>query len=221
MKKRQVPFIIIVSTGLTLLAGVAVYAASSATYSVEFSITSQLGAFVQWAIPEGRVGANGTNWDTTYYVSVHKANDPSDTVYETTGLATTTVAGENLNPVLLSTITPGTYDVLIKTNQHLSRRLKNVLLVDGTNALNFTQTDNTVPGVGPVRLLAGDVSGAGNSVATLGDNVVNSVDLNIMLGDIDKDDPTAHADRANLNQDTVVNAVDLSLMIGNLDKQGE
>ena len=70
-------------------------------------------------------------------------------------------------------------------------------------------------------LLTGDISGNLSSAANLGDDVINSVDLSLLLPDLDKTDSTGNAIRANLNQDTVINSVDLSIMLDNLDKEGD
>ena len=86
--------------------------------------------------------------------------------------------------------------------------------------MNFTQPDNS-PSFGPVRLLAGDINNLGNSTTTLGDDVVNSVDLGVMIGNLDQEDTTTKTFRSNLNRDAVVNSVDLSVLIDNLDKEGE
>ena len=209
----------LIAISYALFAG-AVVLADSLAYPIELSITGQIGVNIQWAIPEGRVGASSTNWDTTFALTVH--NPGSAAILEgMPDLATTSVDGTHLDPIYFNTFIPGNYDVAIKTTQHLTRKLKNVFLGAGLNTLNFTQANNDTSTIGDVRLLAGDINNAGNSTTTLGDDVVNAVDLNILIDDLDLDDPTAHAYRANFNQDTVVNSVDLSLMIDNLDKTGD
>ena len=134
-------------------------------------------------------------------------------------LATTTVEGKYSGQLPLG-VASGVYDIGIKTHQHLTKMLRGVTLSDGANVLNFTQASNTVP-FGAIRLLAGDISGSTSTPATLGDDVVNSVDLSILINDLDRDDATGRGIRANLNQDSVVNSVDLSLMLKNLDVAGE
>jgi hypothetical protein len=188
---------------------------------VQTSIGGNTVAQVQWAVPEARVGAPGTNWSTTYYLTVRDASNYDSVLYVSPGLATTTEAGDNLNPESFSSVASGTYDVFFKTDQHLSRKLNNINLAGGTtNTLNFTQIDNSIS-FGPVRLLAGDINLSGVSTSTLGDDVINSVDLNVMIGDLDLDDPTTKSFRSNLNRDTVINSVDLGVMIDNLDKEGD
>lgn len=59
------------------------------------------------------------------------------------------------------------------------------------------------------------------SAANLGDDVVNSIDLSLLLPDLDETDNTGNAIRVNLNQDTAVNSVDLSIMLDNLDVEGD
>ena len=136
-------------------------------------------------------------------------------------LATTTIAGTYATSITLTGITDGVYDIGIKTHQHLTKILQDVTLSSATTTvLNFTNTTNTSI-YGPQVLLAGDINGSTSTPADLGDDVVNSVDLSIIINDLDKDDPTGNDIRSNLNEDVVVNSVDLSLMLKNLDKEGE
>jgi hypothetical protein len=204
-----------------LLFSVGAVVAASQVYNVVLEIIGQVDATVRWAVPEGRVGAPATNWDSTFYLKVTPSDDNDKTpLFVMDDLETTDVTGEFATPISLTGVSNGTYDVSFKSHQHLSVKLDNVALSSSTTSLNFTQADNSVP-LGSLRLLAGDISGAGTSPATLGDNVINSVDLSIMLNSIDMEDPTTRSIRANLNQDPVVNSVDLSLMLKNLDKQGD
>jgi hypothetical protein len=201
-------------------AGLIFVSAASLEYPVQVTVTGGVKGQIQWAIPEGRVGASSTNWDSVFYL---RAEDSltHEVVDQMADLATTTVAGEYLTDILLSNLGATNYDIVIKTNQHLSRRLANIPLVEGLNIFNFSTTDNQSGVTGPVRLLAGDISGIGVSPGTLGDNEINSVDLSIVLGVLDGEDITGNDVRSNLNQDAVINSVDLSLLLKNLDEQGE
>ncbi|HRY36904.1 MAG TPA: hypothetical protein P5230_03460 [Candidatus Magasanikbacteria bacterium] len=207
-------------TFLTAFVGLSFVSAASVSFPVELTVTRQVGAEVKWAIPEGRVGASSTNWDTTFYL-YFKDPGTENIAYKMDSLLTTTVAGERLSPIIIDTLPEGNFDVYIKTHQHLSKKLANISIPDGLNIFNFTTTDNADGVTGPVRLLAGDISGLGVDPNTLGDNEINSVDLSIMLNDLDANDLTTRGIRANVNQDVVVNSVDLSLLLKNLDMQGE
>lgn len=193
---------------------------SAVDYPVEVSVLGEVGGAVRYVVPEGRVGADYTNWDAQYYLYL-KNPGTQILVYKMDFLTSTSVTGENMNPILFPAVSAGNYDVFIKTHQHLSRKLSNLALIDGLNVFNFSTTDNTLGILGPVRLLAGDISGAGTTPDTLGDNEINSVDLSILLNDLDAEDLVTRGIRANLNQDVVVNSVDLSLLLKNLDLQGE
>jgi hypothetical protein len=210
--------IIIIILFLLLSTGT-VWATSS--WNVTLQIINPIASTVRWAVPEGRVGTDGSNWDTTFFLKVTPTNDSDKTpLFVMSELKTTDVSGEYNTPISFDGLSDGTYDVSFKGHQHLSVKLNDVALASGNNSFNFTQTDNSIF-LGPVRLLAGDINGDGLNPATLGDNVINSVDLSIMLRDLDLDDPTNRSIRANLNQDPVVNSVDLSLLLKNLDKQGD
>ena len=177
---------------------------------------------VQWAVPELRVGATSTNDDTTFFLTLRTAVSADNVVVETMSyIASSSVDGTYTTSVSF-TAPAGTYDVGIKTNQHLTKLIQDVVLNTGTTTvLNFTNTTNTVGVYGTQRLLGGDINNTGNSTSTLGDDVVNSVDLSIILPELDADDLTGNAYRSNLNQDVVVNSVDLSIMLKNLDLNGE
>jgi hypothetical protein len=89
-----------------------------------------------------------------------------------------------------------------------------------TTVLNFTNTTNLAT-KGSQRLASGDVSGVGTSPSTLGDDVVNSIDLSLLINRLDLDDLTGNVERVNLNQDPVINSVDLSMLLFHLDQEGE
>lgn len=189
-------------------------------YPVDVFVTRQVGAQIQWAIPEARVGIEGTNSDATFYL-YFKEPGTQNLAYKMDSLVTTTLDGSRMSPIIIDFLPEGSFDIFIKTHQHLSRKLANILLPDGLNIFNFTTTDNAIGVFGSRRLLAGDISGAGTTPDSLGDNEINSVDLSIILNNLDADDVTTRGIRANLNQDPVVNSVDLSLLLKNLDEVGE
>jgi hypothetical protein len=186
------------------------------------SVGGDVAGTVQWAVPQGRVGPPGTNDDSDFYLTIRTPADGDDTILATIPASSLLSTG-NDGTYLISTdllVSAGTYDVGFKGHQHLTRVLQDVALSNGTNVLNFSQPDNSAP-KGSQVLLTGDVNGAGTSPATLGDDVVNSVDISTLLSVIDDDDPTGNAVRPNLNEDIVVNSVDLSWMISNLDVEGD
>lgn len=190
--------------------------------TIWFLSTTGVQVTVRWAVPELRVGATSTNDDAVFFLTVRTPGDTDAVVIESMSyLATTSVDGTYATTISFG-VSEGIYDVGIKTNQHITKLIQNVTLASGTTTqLNFTNTTNQ-PGVyGSQRLLAGDVSGAGTTPATLGDDVVNSVDMSIFLSLIDTDDLTGNEVRSNLNQDVVINSVDLSIMLKNLDLMGE
>ncbi len=192
--------------------------AASQGFNVSLEVSSPVNAYVKWAIPEGRVGAAGTNWDTIFYVTV-KTADGATTLFTMPALATTDTWGRYLTPINMG-VGPGTYDIFIKGHHSITKKLDNVALAAGLNRLNFTQADNSTA-TGTIRLLAGDISGSTSSPATMGDDVINAVDLSIILSHLDEPDPTSRDIRANINQDPAVNSVDLSLMLNNLDAEGD
>lgn len=184
-------------------------------------VDADMTATIQWAVPELRVGATETNDDAIFYIAVLSADDNDPTVLFTQpALATLDIDGTYATPIDLTGVVPGTYDVIIKTHQHLSKKLNDITLVAGNNVLNFSSATNAPLKEAEV-LLAGDINNTGATPSTLGDNVVNSVDISTLLTVLDQDDPTGNALRPNVNQDVVVNSVDVSILIKNLDLEGE
>ncbi|MBU0545801.1 hypothetical protein KKA13_00920 [Patescibacteria group bacterium] len=214
---------IIIIAALFLISGSLSYIAlaSTANFTVGLRVVWPPAVMVQWIAPEGRVGPHGTNWDDYFFLTV-KTPDSETFLGAMPYLATTTNAGTYLVTTTFNNVDEeGVYDVYLKGWQHLTRKLDNVFLDEySLNILNYTQEDNSSP-TGTVVLLAGDINDLGTTTSTLGDDVINSVDLSLLLSRIDDDDPTTNLVRENLNQDIVVNSVDLSLLLKNLDAEGD
>jgi len=168
--------------------------------------------------PELRIGAPYTNNDATYYLT---ARNGGAVLFTEPTLSTADEAGHSTDTVLLAGLSNGSYDMGIKTHQHLTRVLRAVPLSSAMiTPLNFTDPANG-PADGDQVLLGGDIDGAGTGPASLGDDTINSIDLSIMLARLDDSDPTGNEVRPNVNQDPVVNSVDMSILLKNLDKQGD
>lgn len=179
-----------------------------------------LAALIQWATPQGRVGATETNDDAVLYLTfIPTAGGSAVRIPNDTAQNLTTANDGTLADIPLEGVTPGNYDVYLKSNQHLRKKLANVTVGSGTTTLNFTTVDNA-GAKGVLLLRAGDVS-AGSGPGVFGDNVVNASDISTLIGVLDNSDVTGNAITANLNQDIVVNASDISLMLTNLDQNGE
>lgn len=206
----------------------AVGKSSSANYTVTHGRSYPelfIQALINWAVPETRVGAAGTNDDATFYLTIRTAIDTDNVILWTqSALLQTNNDGTYSIPIQIQGINPGTYDVGIKTHQHLTKKIDNITLARGSNILDFTQPVSS-PNYGTVkgsaRLLSGDINGIGTNPSNLGDDEVNSVDISVLLADLNKSDPTTRAYRANLNQDTEVNSVDISMLLGNLNLRGD
>ena len=213
--------ILLISASLVLLlsAGGFILAATS-NMLLDLDVTGGVGAQIKWATPELRYGPPETNDDADFFLTVSDTSTHA-IVYAQTVTATTYIDGTyTSSTIFFPPVAAGTYDVGIKTNQHLTRKLRNVALIDGVNTLNFTQPDNSAP-KGSQVLLAGDINMAGTSTATYGDDKVNGLDLSVMLNDFNSIDPTAHAYRSNLTRDTKVNALDLTIILKNFNQVGD
>jgi len=197
---------------------------SSTNYLVDQGKTWILGdptVTITFTTPESRTGTVGTNYDVNFFVTIRTSDNSDDSILFTSGLATTSLDGSYSTQIELIDVSAGTFDVGIKGNQHITLVLQDVTIATGNTALNFSTDDYASTTRGENVMLAGDVNGDGNSASTLGDDVVNSVDLSVILAVLDDTDPTGNNIRSNINQDTAVNSVDLSVMLDNLDKEGD
>lgn len=168
--------------------------------------------------PEGR---SSNNYDTTFHFKVmNPDNQNHQVLYSHPNLLNSDNAGVNNSLIQLTALSQGNYDISLKSKAHLSLILDNVHLYPGDNFLNFTNTTSS-PTNGSVVLKAGDIDGLAISSDNLGDNVINSVDVSILLSKMGNADPTGNNIRANLNQDNVVNQADLTILLGNLDQEGQ
>jgi len=186
-------------------------------------------------LPELRVGPPQTNNSAKYFISLGYGDDFLDqNVFPATAnllrekviikdqdLSQIGPDGSDNSVRTLSWLIDASYDVGIKTDQHITRILRNVPMSRYTiTELNFTDPLNG-PNLGDQVLLAGDINNDGLTPDTLGDDVINSVDISKLIQVVDALDPTRNEYRANLNKDEAVNSVDLSIMLKNLDKQGD
>lgn len=174
------------------------------------------------ARPEQRYSGNGNNYDTDFYFSVLNADNLNHTTLFQQPTPFSSNSSGTASPYLIlpDSIVAGAYDVLIKPRAHLALIQNNVYLQAGDNSVNFTNPDNG-PTIGSTVLFAGDIDGAGNSRNSFGDNVINSIDLSALLGQIGSFDPSGNGFRANLNQDSAVDQGDLNILLGNLDREGD
>jgi hypothetical protein len=108
--------------------------------------------------------------------------------------------------------------VYVKGNQTLTKKFSNVNIISGENILNFTQNDISNGTYGSIRLTVGDITGAGDSVATLGDDLINASDIGVILGNFGT---TGNAVRPDLDHNTQVNASDIGIILKNFGMSGD
>lgn len=171
------------------------------------------------AHPERRSGSVGANYYSTFYFSILNSSS-REIIYQHPSLLESSASGVYSTPIELPpSVVPGTYDIAIKTTSHLTKILDDVSLAAGDNHLNFTNETNS-PTNGSLYLTAGDIEGLGTVPGSLGDNVINAVDLSILLHQLGISD-IAGGNRANLNRDLTVDQADLNILLDNLDKNGD
>lgn len=168
------------------------------------------------AYPELRSGTAGTNYDTDFYFSILNSDNLNrEDPYWSSSLLSTGSDGTTSLSLAIPGIGQGIYDASFKSKAHLTKILDNAFLIFGNNFLNFTNPGNGAS-IGSVRLIAGDIDGFGNTPESLGDDVINSVDLSVLLPQFNTGN-----DRADLDQDGTVDQTDLNILLGNLDLEGD
>jgi Dockerin type I domain len=126
-------------------------------------------------------------------------------LYRSADLGATDPLGVSTVQTITIPSLPGGYDVSIKTEQGLSRKLANYSLnTSGINYIDFSVADT-------VFVKGGDSAGT-----IFGDNKVNSLDIGTTINDLNGATP-----RPDYNRDGKVNALDIGILIYNLNQIGE
>jgi len=151
-------------------------------------------------LPEMRIPPTYNFW-TRLAVEVR---NPGKTIPLISQTINTNSGGLYFN-LLLTGISPGTYDITTKGCSHLRSKKENVVLIAGSNFVDFSNEETDY-------LLAGDVNGIN------GDNLINSIDIAV---EVIKLDQSVNVEREDLNLDGIVNSLDLAIIIKNLDIWGD
>ncbi|MBP9765983.1 MAG: hypothetical protein KBD12_01995 [Candidatus Pacebacteria bacterium] len=169
---------------------------------------------IHWLVQELRNYTSGSNDKMIFFL---KFKQNGNLIY-TTSLITSDIDGTYDAGIDLSNLPAGTYDIYVKGFQTLTKKYSNVNIVNGENILNFTQTDPSNLTKGSINLTVGDIDGAGTSTASLGDDLVNSLDVTLVLG---QNSNTGTFLRTDINQDTLVNSLDTTAVLLNINKVGD
>jgi len=202
MLRRVLQQLLPLAMVLSLFASTLVYAQVTTGYtrvSVEVTPNGPTSAdYVGW--PEKRVNA-ATNRSTKTRLLFYDVGDTS-TLLQSNSFTTTNTG--SYSSIDLTAFDYDNYDIYVKGESHLTKKLPSYVLYDGMPAIDATENETAY-------LLAGDVNGV-----EFGDDIVNAIDLSIVLNDLDAFDL-----RSDLNRDNIVNSLDLSVLLTNLDVLGE
>ncbi len=116
------------------------------------------------------------------------------------------------NGLVLTGISPGTYDLAVKGYAHLRKRLNNVVLNSGVNDIDFSAG-------GTEKLLCGDVYV--NASYPDGDNMVNSVDVTYLTSRWAIMDSGVSDERADVDENGQVNSLDMTKVVNNYALVGD
>lgn len=201
LPKKRLALLALAIMVLLLVVGIRITKANTSYTIVSIVVspnTDPLDTLNVSALPEKRVGSN--NLSTKLRTRVY---DTTGTSLLLTDIANSSSAGLR-SSIDFSSLSPDNYDVFVKGESHLTRKLNDFALYSLLGTINISPNSSRY-------LLAGDVNGV-----EFGDDIVNSIDLSIVINDLDAFDL-----RSDLNRDNIVNALDLSALLNNLDVSGE
>jgi hypothetical protein len=179
---------------------------ASSSYSISSSVpceSSQVTFNIRVA-PEKRIPINGLNlFENTVIVKIFSVGG-SSLLYQTPAPLSLDQDGYSATTIT-APLASGNYDIIVKTNQHLSKKYTNILIPPGLNTLDLT---NSLANF----LKAGDV----NITENLGDNTINALDISKEINQLD-----TSSLQPDLNRDTKVNALDIGILLKNLGQSGD
>jgi hypothetical protein len=181
---------------------------TSGSYSISAALPCELnpiGINFRFA-PEKRVQLSPPNLSMKdMQISLRSVgSEPFSVPLAVSSVATSTdVNGYSIAPVTV-TVTPGSYDVFIKSSAHLNQKYGTINYTGAATTIDFTQ--------GLTQYAkAGDVNGS-----QFGDDEVNALDISVTIANL-----SLSTYRPDTNQDGTVNALDIGILIANLGETGE
>jgi hypothetical protein len=202
-KQKFISLLVVVSLALTGVISTTTLtkaATEDITVLTIVVVNSTLDVIRVKAWPEKRVSKPGGNLDELLRTTF-KNPDTGEQLLQTSFTSGILGIKEGVD---ISSLNSGTYHILVKGRSHLTKKLASLNITSNSTEVDLTVSETEY-------LLAGDVNGA-----LYGDDIVNSIDLSILINDLDTFDL-----RTDLNRDTTVNALDLAILITNLDVQGD
>ena len=167
-------------------------------------------------LPSNRYLDAGNNYQSEVTIEVRPVGGDIDSILFSE--VVTTDANGEYTSLLLTSVTPGTYDVTAKGWATLRLMESSEVLSGGSNTVDFSQSD-TLYG------LAGDLDavnegGRGGS-DELGDNYIGAADFSDVVANYDNT-PGPAEDRRDLDQyGSNANAADVSIVISNYAQTGD
>jgi hypothetical protein len=186
------------------ISGGAIGQGSSTNYSITSGLNCQSNSILinLRLAPEKRIAISSLNLaeDTIYLklflsgTNILAYTHPTPIIIDEDGFTTA--------PIQVN-VTPGQYDIAIKSAQHLTYTFKNHNLNSTLNTLDLTNLLTT-------KLKAGDVNGV-----TLGDDSINSLDISKEVNQLGNS-----ALQQDLNRDGKINALDIGILLANYGQSG-
>ena len=162
------------------------------------------GAFIPYTVPGGNDGVTVSGKITSYNpnnATTIQLMQGGKEQYKTT-IAKTTGSGQVTQDFSFNAVAPGTYDLVVTKDAHLSYTVKNVVV--GSTDLDLTTL--TGKPYSTITLLCGDIDGNG---------FINSTDLGIILKgqNYGKSTATAGDKAADLDGNGFINSTDLGIVL--------
>jgi hypothetical protein len=129
-------------------------------------------------LPEGRYGLPNTNNQTQVTIEVRAVGAPESSILSSQTV--TTDATGSYTSLILTSISPGTYDITAKGWATLRQKKSSISLVAGANTVDFSDG-------GTASAKAGDINTFGRSsspaaTTEVGDNQIGAADYSTLVG---------------------------------------
>lgn len=164
--------------------------------------------------PQGRYGPPNTNDQTKVTIEVRPVGGGVNSFIFSQEV--TTNSNGTYSGLVLTGVSPGTYDITAKGWATLRIKKSNVTLSASTNFIDFTNSGSNKAKAGDIDLT--DRSGVGSSEK--GDNEINAGDYSVLVGNYNLTGPSY--DRYDLDQfDGGASAADYSILVFNYNLIGD
>ncbi|TSC91947.1 MAG: hypothetical protein CEN90_62 [Parcubacteria group bacterium Licking1014_17] len=204
-------FFVFLFAALVFICITKVYAADPVDQNVTITVGQTGIVYLNFTFsPQGRWTGGGNNDASNVVVEVRPVDGNKDSIIFSEEV-TTDNSGQ-YSSLLLDNVSPGTYDVSAKGWATLRKKEVTVILAEGNNTIDFTDT-------GADKALSGDLDSTTRvGSAESGDNEISAADYSTLIGNYN-----TVQDRYDLDKytDQLIAGPDYSILVSNYSQEGD